>query len=145
MGASHEQVRQDAATVNDLTVPERVKGLDGKSRPAKRPTIVATKDERQAEKAQRALRCALCGASLGRRRSDARYCSSACRVEAWRLRRLLEGRPVGRYATAADRMAAYGRPRRGRRSQEARESVESSPTTQTAGRRVNAPGPAPKE
>lgn len=36
------------------------------------------------------------------------------------LRRLLEGRPVGRYATAADRMAAFGRPRRGRRSQGAR-------------------------
>ena len=90
-------------------------------------------------------RCALCGASLEGRRADARYCSSACRVEAWRLRRLLEGRPVGRYATAADRLAAYGRPRRGRRSQEARESVESSATTQTAGRRANAPGPAPGE
>ena len=50
--------------------------------------------------------CAFCGVSLKGRRDDARHCSSACRVEAWRLRRLLEGRPVGRYATAADRMAA---------------------------------------
>jgi hypothetical protein len=89
--------------------------------------------------------CALCGASLEGKRDDARHCSSACRVEAWRLRRLLEGRPVGRYASAHDRMAAYGRPRRGSRSQEAREGVESSATTQTAGRRANAPGPAPGE
>ena len=88
--------------------------------------------------------CSFCGVSLEGKRDDARYCSSACRVEAWRLRRLLEGRPVGRYATAADRMAAYGRPRRGRRSQAAREGVESSMTTQTAGRRGNAPGPAPE-
>ena len=89
--------------------------------------------------------CAFCGISLKGKRADARHCSSVCRVEAWRLRRLLEGRPVGRYATAADRMAAYGRPRRGRRSQEARDAVGSSSTTQTAGRRVNAPGPAPGE
>jgi len=66
-------------------------------------------------------RCAFCGASLEGRRADARYCSTACRVESWRLRRLLEGRPVGRYATAADRMAAYGRPRRRSRSQTPRE------------------------
>jgi len=52
------------------------------------------------------LRCALCGASLEGKLDDARHCSSARRVEAWRLRRLLEGRAVGRYATAADRMAA---------------------------------------
>jgi hypothetical protein len=37
------------------------------------------------------------------------------------MRRLLEGRPVGRYASLADRMAAYGRPRRQSRSQNARE------------------------
>lgn len=37
VGVSHEQARQDAATVKDLTVPERVNGLDGKSRPATRP------------------------------------------------------------------------------------------------------------
>ena len=69
--------------------------------------------------------CAFCGAGLEGRRSDARYCSTACRVEAWRLRRLLEGRPVGRYATAADRMAAYGRPRRRSRSQTPRDPVDS--------------------
>jgi hypothetical protein len=111
VGSSVGTVHEDAARagVQDRT-PAEVLGQDGKRYPARRPTIVAAKDERQAEKAQRALRCALCGASLGRRRSDARYCSSACRVESWRLRRLLEGRPVGRYATAADRMAAYGRP-----------------------------------
>lgn len=51
VGVSHEQVRNDLSTVNDLTVPERVTGLDGKSR----PTIVAAKNEREAERAQEAL------------------------------------------------------------------------------------------
>jgi hypothetical protein len=42
---------------------------------------------------------------------------------AWRLRRLLAGRPVGRYRCLADRLAAYGRGRRSSRSQEAREAA----------------------
>ncbi len=57
-------------------------------------------------------RCRVCGEDLEGRRADARYCSPACRVEGWRMARLLEGRPVGRYATLSDRMAAFGRPRR---------------------------------
>lgn len=34
LGVSQEQVRKDLATVNRLTVPDRITGLDGKSRPA---------------------------------------------------------------------------------------------------------------
>jgi len=59
--------------------------------------------------------CAVCGASLEGKRRDAVYCSKGHRTEAWRLRRLLAGRPVGRYATFADRLAAFGRPRASRR------------------------------
>ena len=33
---SQEQVRKDLSTVNQLTVPDRITGLDGKSRPARR-------------------------------------------------------------------------------------------------------------
>ena len=63
--------------------------------------------------------CPVCGASLAGHRADAHYCSNGCRAEAWRLRRLLEGSAVGRYATVVDRMAAYGRPRRSRGPQKA--------------------------
>jgi len=56
-------------------------------------------------------RCPVCGADLAGHRRDAKYCGTPCRVEAWRLRRLLAGRPVGDFATVAARMAAYrGRP-----------------------------------
>jgi hypothetical protein len=57
-------------------------------------------------------RCLICGAALEDMRADALYCSTAHRVEAWRLRRLLAGEHVGPYRTVADRMAAFGRPRR---------------------------------
>lgn len=56
--------------------------------------------------------CPVCGASLDGRRADAVYCSNGCRQEAYRFRRLLAGRPVGRYVSVSDRMAAFGRPRR---------------------------------
>lgn len=57
VGVSQTQVARDleAPTVTDVTVPERVTGLDGKSRPAKRPTIIAAKNFREAERAQDAL------------------------------------------------------------------------------------------
>ena len=67
--------------------------------------------------------CLVCGSSLAGHRADASYCSNACRAEAWRLRRLLAGSPVGRYTCVAGRMAAYGRARRSSRSQEAREAA----------------------
>ena len=57
-------------------------------------------------------RCRFCGAALESKRSDARYCSSACRAESWRLRRLLSGLSAGRYATPAERLDSYGKRRR---------------------------------
>jgi len=65
-----------------------------------------------------ARHCPICGADLSGRRSDAQFCSGACRVEAWRLRRLLSGREAGRYRSLRDRVEAYGRARR-RRTQKA--------------------------
>ena len=41
VGASHVQVKRDLATVTQVTVPDRVVGLDGKSRPARRLSVVA--------------------------------------------------------------------------------------------------------
>lgn len=55
VGASKDTVARDLATVSRETVPERVTGRDGKSRPATRPLIVATKNTREAERAQAAL------------------------------------------------------------------------------------------
>ena len=46
-------------------------------------------------KPRRAVRnCCLCGATLERRRADARFCSDPHRVEASRQRRLLAGHTV---------------------------------------------------
>jgi hypothetical protein len=61
--------------------------------------------------------------SLAGHRADASHFSNACRAEAWRLRRLLAGRPVGRYKCLADRLAAYGRVRLPSRSQEPRQAA----------------------
>jgi ParB-like chromosome segregation protein Spo0J len=55
VGVSQEQVRRDLSGVTDVTPPDRVLGKDGKSYPAKRPTVVAAKNEREAERAQDAL------------------------------------------------------------------------------------------
>lgn len=54
VGVSDETVRRDLAGSTHVE-PERVTGRDGKSYPAKRPTIVAAKNEREAERAQAAL------------------------------------------------------------------------------------------
>lgn len=54
VGVEQTTVRRDLSGVAPAT-PAEVTGQDGKRYPARRPTIVATKDERQAEKAQRAL------------------------------------------------------------------------------------------
>lgn len=54
VGVSQEQVRQDLATVKDLTVPDRIIGKDGKSRPAKR-TVVPAKSPNESKRAQDAL------------------------------------------------------------------------------------------
>lgn len=46
--------------------------------------------------------CDFCGGSLAGMRRDARYCSPSCRSDANRLRRLLRGETVGRYATPGE-------------------------------------------
>lgn len=45
----------ELSRAGQLEQPDRAVGLDGKSRPAKRPTVVAAKNEREAERAQEAL------------------------------------------------------------------------------------------
>jgi len=59
VGVSEGAVRKDITAEEVRTgthlAPAEVAGQDGKRYPARRPTIVAAKDERQAEKAQRAL------------------------------------------------------------------------------------------
>lgn len=57
LGVSDETVRRDLAASTHVE-PERVRGTDGKSYPAKqkrKPTIVAAKDEKEADRAQAAL------------------------------------------------------------------------------------------
>ena len=54
VGVSAKTVHQDLSGVTQVT-PGEVRGQDGKRYPAKRPTIVAAKNEREAEKAQAAL------------------------------------------------------------------------------------------
>lgn len=55
VGVSKSQVERDAAIVPDGTIPERVQRQGGGSYPSKRPSLVAAKDEREAERAQDAL------------------------------------------------------------------------------------------
>ncbi len=83
--------------------------------------------------------CVVCGSSLSGRRRQAIHCSGACRAEAARLRAILAGSPGTPYLSVAERLAA-----RRKRTQPLPEPVRSTTTTQTAGRRANAPGPAPK-
>lgn len=46
VGVSKDTVQRDLATVSPETVPDRTVGLDGKSRPATRPTVVAAKNQK---------------------------------------------------------------------------------------------------
>src|SRR5690606_23281456 len=60
LGVSHTQVRRDVGEESGGTnvppeQPDRVKALDGKTYPARRPTVVAAKNAREAERAQQAL------------------------------------------------------------------------------------------
>ena len=52
--------------------------------------------------------CALCGIGMVGHRSDARFCSDPCRVEASRLSRLLAGEAVGPYSSIRRRPPASG-------------------------------------
>jgi hypothetical protein len=55
--------------------------------------------------------CAYCDRPLTSTRANARYCSSPCRTEAWRLVRLLQGKRVGRYRSFPARLRVMGVPR----------------------------------
>lgn len=50
--------------------------------------------------------CRFCGAVLRLRRRHALYCGNACRADASRLRRLLDGEPVDHYRSVAAFVAA---------------------------------------
>lgn len=50
-----QRLLDKAAAFTDVKAPDRVVGKDGKSQPARRPTVVAAKDQREAERAQQAL------------------------------------------------------------------------------------------
>lgn len=52
VGTDKKQVQRDLAKVGTVSPPETVRGSDGKQYPARRPTVVAAKNERDAEKAQ---------------------------------------------------------------------------------------------
>lgn len=54
VGVSEAQVHRDLSGVTSVT-PDETLGRDGKRYPAKRPTVVAAKNEREAERAQKAL------------------------------------------------------------------------------------------
>lgn len=54
LGTSLGTVQRDLATVSPDTVPDRVTGLDGKSRPSRRPQVIA-RDNREQQRAQTAL------------------------------------------------------------------------------------------
>ena len=49
------RLKDDLIQVNKVDLPDRIAGLDGKSYPARRPTVVAALDTAEAARAQRAL------------------------------------------------------------------------------------------
>ncbi len=55
VGVSESQVRNDLSTAQECAVPDRVIGLDGKSRPAKRPAAVPLANQQRDRQAQAAL------------------------------------------------------------------------------------------
>lgn len=54
VGTSLGTVQRDLATVSPDTVPDRIKSLDGKTRPSRRPQVIA-RDNREQQRAQTAL------------------------------------------------------------------------------------------
>jgi site-specific DNA-methyltransferase (adenine-specific) len=53
LGVSHTQVARDLATCTDVQVPDRITGLDGKSRPARREAKAATTAPQKLPREQR--------------------------------------------------------------------------------------------
>lgn len=85
--------------------------------------------------------CAVCGSSLDGSRPQARFCSAGCRTEAWRIRRLVEGVPVGRYANLKEDLP----PTVGRalnRHTKRRGGAYDRPVNQMGRHRANGPPPA---
>lgn len=68
--------------------------------------------------------CPLCGAPLEGRRRQARYCGGACRAEASRLRRLLDGEPVDGFTSIGDRLGRMTPRNRTERSDGVRAALE---------------------
>jgi hypothetical protein len=65
LGVSHVQIKKDLATVNDLETPERITGLDGRSRPStvNRPEPTVNQPIAPAWKPREGARCAKCGSA----------------------------------------------------------------------------------
>lgn len=73
LGVGKSTIDRDLSTVPDGTVPERIKSLDGKSRPARRPQVIA-RDDREQQRAQSALdvipNVSIRGASIDTKRAE---------------------------------------------------------------------------
>jgi len=55
------------------------------------------------------LQCVVCGSSLAGRNEATRHCTAACRVEASRLRAILNGNYSGPYRSVRERLEAAER------------------------------------
>jgi site-specific DNA-methyltransferase (adenine-specific) len=120
LGVSHMQAKRDvgkSSTVTDVPVeqPDRVLGLDGKSRPATRTakpdeteqwqgTLVAARDAREADRAQQAL-AALDADQSNRRLYDVKRLERVAREHAAEQRR---AEPVESSTTAGDVEIRHG-------------------------------------
>lgn len=103
LGVGKSTVERDLATVPSGTVPERVTGLDGKSRPARRPVIVTARHEREAARLREMLPLIgkaeeTAAATPGKPGDDARKITAAMR------RGVLDPRDVRNLRTAATRI-----------------------------------------
>jgi site-specific DNA-methyltransferase (adenine-specific) len=79
------QVLNDQKVISTYTLPESRRGTDGKVYPAKRPTVIAAKNEREAERAQEAL--TLVGEQSGGRVLDVKRIERIARETAAEMRR----------------------------------------------------------
>lgn len=56
-------------------------------------------------RSQEARVCVICGSRIRNRRQHARYCSASCRVEASRLKGIIDGTYSGPYRSVAERLS----------------------------------------
>ncbi len=106
VGAGVATVHDDLATVRDRTVePDRVRGLDGKSRPSRRPVVVAAKDAKEADRAQQAMATA---GDLGAGRViDTKRVERIAREREADKRRSAAGGGLEQIASSADAVAVH--------------------------------------